>query len=44
MRDNNKVNSGIVGAKTAFRIFSKSSHTSIMIEMTKEMYNFDDDG
>lgn len=38
------VNSGLITERTSFSFFSKSSNTTIMIEMTKEMYNFDDNG
>lgn len=39
-----KVFSGIISERTSFSIFSRSSHTTVLIEMTKEMYNFDDNG
>lgn len=43
-KDGKQVLSGIITPKTSFSFFSKSSHTTIMIEMSKEMYNFDDNG
>ncbi|CAI2358857.1 unnamed protein product [Moneuplotes crassus] len=38
------VHSGLITKRTAFSFFSKSSHTTVMIEMSKEMYTFDDNG
>ena len=43
-RKGNKVNSGIVSSQRKFWVYTKSSHTRILIEMTKEMYEYDENG
>ena len=43
-KKNKKVFSGVIGETTSFTIQSRSSHTTILVEMSKEMYNFDDNG